>query len=66
VAKGRIVFSRSLGIKRNAVVLPKGYELVYCNVPSQVLSEPDGRILVSFMNASAGEAPLMVEARKLP
>jgi hypothetical protein len=66
VASGRIVFSRSLGVKRNAVVLPKGYELVYCNVPSQVLSEPDGRILVSFMNASAAEAPLMLEARKLP
>jgi hypothetical protein len=62
----RIVFSRSLGIKRNAVVLPKGYELVSCNVPSQVLSEADGRILISFMNASPSEAPLLVKARRLP
>ena len=38
-----IVFSRSLGIKRNSVVLPPGYELVSLNVPSQVLSEADGR-----------------------
>jgi hypothetical protein len=58
-----IVFNRSLGIKRNSVVLPAGYELVGCNVPSQVLPEPDGRIAISFMNPSAGEAPLVVRAR---
>ena len=38
-----IVFDRSLGIKRNAVVLPKGYGLVACNYPSQVEQEADGR-----------------------
>jgi hypothetical protein len=58
-----IVFNRPLGIKRNSVVLPPGYELVGCNVPSQVLLEPDGRIAVSFMNASAGEAPLILRAK---
>lgn len=58
-----IVFNRPLGIKRNSVVLPAGYELVGCNVPSQVLLEPDGRVLVSFMNASAGEAPLILRAK---
>src|SRR5581483_2148502 len=31
-----IVFSRPLGIKRNAVILPKGYELISCNFPSQI------------------------------
>jgi hypothetical protein len=41
-----IVFSRPLGIKRNAVVLPKGYELVSCNFPSQVLQETDGRTVI--------------------
>jgi len=61
-----LFFSRSLGIKRNSVVLPKGYEVVSCNVPSQVLSEADGRILVSFMNASPPDAPLVVKARRLP
>ncbi|MFZ0211327.1 MAG: hypothetical protein WBE20_00060 [Candidatus Acidiferrales bacterium] len=58
-----IVFHRPLGIKRNKVVLPAGYELVSCNVPSQVLTEPDGRISISFMNGSAGEAPLIVRAK---
>jgi hypothetical protein len=58
-----ILFSRLLGIKRNSVVLPSGYEVVGCNVASQVVPEPDGRTAVSFMNGSAGEAPLIVRAR---
>ncbi|HKW32095.1 MAG TPA: hypothetical protein VJN92_03755 [Candidatus Acidoferrum sp.] len=58
-----IVFNRGLGIKRNSVVLPAGYELVACNVPSQVLPEADGRIAISFMNAGPGEAPLVVRAK---
>jgi hypothetical protein len=60
-----IVFSRSLGIKRNSVVLPAGYELTGCNDPSQVLSEPDGRIKIAFWNAGPETAPLKITARKL-
>ena len=60
---GGIVFNRGLGIKRNRVILPAGYELVSLNVPSQVLPEPDGRIAISFMNPGAGEAPLMIRAK---
>ena len=58
-----IVFSRPLGVKRNKIVLPAGYELVGGNVPSQILQEPDGRIAVSFINASSGEAPLILRAK---
>jgi hypothetical protein len=58
-----IVFNRPLSIPRNSVVLPAGYELVACNVPSQVLAEPDGRIAISFMNGSGAEAPLIVKGR---
>ena len=58
-----IVFNRPLSIKRNKIVLPAGYELVGCNVPSQVLSEPDGHIAISFVNASSGEAPLILRAK---
>jgi hypothetical protein len=61
-----LVFTRPLGIKRNAVVLPAGSELVACNVPSQVLAEADGRLKVSFLNISPGEAPLLLKARPLP
>lgn len=59
-----IVFDRSLGIKRNAVVLPPGYQLTACNVPSQVLQEADGRIKVSFWNTGPGPAPLLLRARR--
>ena len=58
-----IVFDRSLSIKRNSVVLPAGYELIGCNVPSQVLTQPDGRVAISFLNAGPGEAPLILRAR---
>ena len=58
-----IVFDRSLGIRRNSVVLPAGYRLVSCNVPSQVLTTPDGRVMISFMNTGAAAAPLVIKAR---
>jgi hypothetical protein len=61
-----VVFSRSLGIKRNAVVLPVGYEVVALNVPCQILEEPDGRLAVSFMNTGPTDMPLVLKARKLP
>jgi hypothetical protein len=60
-----IVFSRSLGIKRNAVVLPAGYELIACNVPAQVLSEPDGRVVVSFVNTFPADAAVVIKGRPL-
>lgn len=62
----RIVFDRSLSIKRNSVVLPRGYELIKCNYPSQVVMENDGRIKVSFLNTGPAEVPLHLEGRKLP
>lgn len=58
-----IVFDRSLGIKRNTVVLPPGYRLTAVNVPAQVLEQPDGRIAVSFWNTSPAAAPLVLRAR---
>jgi hypothetical protein len=58
-----LVFNRPLGIKRNAVVLPAGYEIISCNFPSQVLQEPDGKIGISFWNNSPAEAPLILRAR---
>jgi hypothetical protein len=58
-----IVFDRPLGIRRNAIVLPAGYQLTDCNVPSQVTSEPDGRIRISFMHQAPGPAALIVKAK---
>lgn len=59
-----IVFDRPLGVPRNKVVLPAGYEVVGLTVPSQILTERDGRLAVSFMHAGAGQAPLVLTAVK--
>jgi hypothetical protein len=66
VAADRVVFERSLGIDRNAIVLPAGYELVAANFPAQVALETDRRIKVSFMNAGPAAVPLRIEGRRLP
>jgi hypothetical protein len=60
-----IVFTRTLSIRRNGILLPAGFELISCSVPSQVFSER-GRTLVSFMNAGPDEASLTIRARRLP
>src|SRR5579875_728727 len=59
-----IVFDRPLGIRRNKVVLPPGYEVLSLSVPSQILTEPDGRVAISFMHAGSGEAPLVLKATR--
>ncbi len=69
---GLLVFSRSLGIKRNSVVLPPGYEVVACNYPSQVVTEPapsggmapPSRLRLSFMNIGPDAVSYVVKARK--
>lgn len=61
-----LVFTRPLGIKRNAVVLPQGYELVSSNYPSQVLQEADGRIGISFWNTTPTPAPVTLRAVPTP
>jgi hypothetical protein len=62
---GDIVFSRSLGIRRNGVVLPVGYELVRCSYPCQVETEHDGRMRASFMSLGPGAVPFEVRGRRM-
>ena len=59
-----IIYTRPLGIRRNAVVLPAGYEVESVNYPSQVITEGDGRIAVSFINTGVGDVPFVVKGRK--
>jgi len=61
----RIVFSRTLGIRRNSIVLPAGYELIACNYPSQIVTGADGRLKVSFMHPGPEAVPLVLKARRL-
>jgi hypothetical protein len=59
-----IVFDRPLGVARNKVMLPAGYEVVGLTVAAQIRTESDGRIAVSFLHAGSGSAPLVLRARK--
>jgi len=62
----QIVFKRPLGIPRDSVVLPAGYEIVSCSVATQVLTEPDGRLKLAFVNpGSGGQLEVAIRARKL-
>ena len=66
ITDGKLVFVRPLGIKRNVVVLPKGWELVECASPGIVSTDTDGRIRVSFLNDRDDQLPVKIVARRLP
>jgi hypothetical protein len=63
---GLLVFERPLGIKRNVVLLPKGWELVGCGSPGIVSTDADGRVRVSFLNDRDDQLPVKLVARSLP
>ncbi|HEV2719280.1 MAG TPA: hypothetical protein VG323_04615 [Thermoanaerobaculia bacterium] len=66
VKDGRLVFERPMGIKRNVVVLPKGWELIECASPGMVSTDADGRVRVSFVNDRDDQLPVKIAARRLP
>ena len=59
-----IVFNRPLSIRRNKVVLPPGYEVVGLTVASQIRTEQDGRVAISFLHSGVGPAALELRAVK--
>lgn len=61
---GQVVFARVMNIKRNAVVLPPDYELIQCNHPTRISTEPDGRVRVSF--TKTGQSPVFLVLRSRP
>jgi hypothetical protein len=66
VKDGLLVFERPLGIKRNVVLLPKGWELVGSGSPGIVSTDADGRVRVSFLNDRDDQLPVKLVARSLP
>jgi hypothetical protein len=66
VKDGQLVFERPLGIKRNVVVLPAGWELTGSASPAIVSTGADGRIRVSFLNDRDDQLPVRITARRLP
>src|SRR5437016_2079527 len=66
VKDGQLIFERPLGIKRNVVVLPAGWELIGCASPAIVSISSDGRVHVSFVNDRDDQLPVKILARRLP
>lgn len=63
---GQLVFDRPLGIKRNVVILPAGWELIGSASPAIVSTDQDGRIRLSFLNDRDDQLPVKITARRLP
>jgi hypothetical protein len=63
---GGLVFDRPLTIKRNLIVLPRGYELTGSTSPGIVSTESDGRVRISFLNDRDDTLPVKITGRRLP
>jgi hypothetical protein len=61
---GLLVFDRPFGIKRDVVVLPKGWELIGSASPGISSTDPDGRVRVSFENDRDDQLPVKITARR--
>lgn len=59
------VFTLTTAGKRNAIVVPAGYELLESNVPTQVIEE-DGRLNVTSWNTMPASVPIRLRMRRLP
>ena len=59
-----LVFDRSFGRMRNAVVLPAGYALTNASIPATVSETDDGRIRLDFVNGRPDEIAVLITAKK--
>ena len=59
-----LVFDRSLGRARNAVVLPEGWYLTASSIPAKVTQLEDGRIRLDFWNGRPDEVDVLIKAKR--
>jgi hypothetical protein len=59
-----LVFDRSLGRPRNAVVLPAGWYLTASAIPAMVTQLPDGRIRLDFWNGRPDSVDVLMKAKR--
>lgn len=65
VENGLLTFDRSLGVKRNMIILPAGYELVGATVPVMMDIAEDNRVRISMVNDRDDELGVKITARKI-
>ncbi len=61
-----LVFDRSFGRPRNAVVLPAGWYLTASSIPATVSETDDGRIRLDFVNPRNDEVSVLIRAARRP
>jgi hypothetical protein len=59
-----LVWDRSFGRPRNAVVLPAGWMLTASSIPATVSMTEDGRIRLDFVNPRPDEIAVLIKAKK--
>lgn len=59
-----LVWDRTLGRPRNAVVLPAGWYLTDCSIPATVTETDDGRVRLDFVNPRPDEIAVLIKARR--
>jgi hypothetical protein len=59
-----LIFDRSFGRPRNAVVLPAGWYLTASAVPATISQTPDGRIRLDFVNPRNDEIGVLIRAAR--
>ena len=59
-----LVFDRSLGRPRNAVVLPEGWYLTASSIPARVTQMPDSRVRLDFWNDRPDSIDVLIKAKR--
>jgi hypothetical protein len=59
-----LVWDRSFGRPRNAVVLPAGWMLTASSIPATVSETEDGRIRLDFVNPRPDEIAVLIKAKR--
>ncbi len=59
-----LVWDRSFGRPRNAIVLPAGWMLTASSIPATVSQTSDGRTRLDFVNPRPDEIAVLVKARR--
>ena len=59
-----LVWDRTFGRPRNAVVLPAGWTLTASSIPATISETDDGRIRLDFVNPRPDEIAVLIKARR--
>ena len=62
--KGELVFDRSLGRPRNAVVLPSGWYCTFSAAPATLSQLPDGRVRLDYWDDRPEAVDVLIKARR--